>query len=433
MNTVTATEATFTLTEATPNTMLLNNSAYSLPSASAAIPFGGVTSLIRMVRLVSRGAIIEEIDNYAMLSTILKEVTTDVDELQTRGFVSGDYPHGVDYQTKFANRVQMFSSRGSASGSNSIRRFAFKLDQLGFFRSQHYLPLEWLPVTIELIFHQPAQCMMNAWTVVSAPARGSYTPSFTITEPTFHAQLLQFNSEYTSAVNNKIATDGAVLPIRTWTNTQRFSYGGSSEKFILSNKMKSLTRILCVPRQARVANTYGLGVNQYPSHIIATSANGGRAYVTAERELQNYRWLIGSTPVTDHVIDCTKGGASQAQEMIKFFAGLTGTVNFPRPRIPVVADSTTATAGGNLVPSITHTHFYDNFRTEMGLICQNLSLENIDSDDVFTGQFANTFSDLTLETSWNGGFESGEHLELQFFFEYNALLTITPTALLIEK
>jgi len=191
--------------------------------------------------------------------------------------------------------------------------------------------------------------------------------------------------------------------------------------------MKSLTRILCVPRQARVANTYGLGVNQYPSHIIATTANGGRAYVTAERELQNYRWLIGSTPITDHVIDCTKGGASQAQEMIKFFVGMTGTVNFPRPTVPVIATA------DNLAPNIHHQHFYDNFRTEMGLICQNLSLENIDSDDVFTGQFANTFSDLTLETSWNGSFASGEHLELQFFFEYNALLTITPTALLIEK
>ena len=203
-NTVSTPELVFTLT-GSPLAQDDISNPYALPSANAAIPFGGITSLIRMVRLVSRGAIVEEIDNYAMLSNIVKEVTCDEDELRTRGFISGDYPHGVDYQSKFANRVQMFSSRGSASGSNSIRRFAFKLDQLGFFRSQHYLPLEWLPVTIELIFHQPAQCMTNAWTVAASPAiGGSYTPSFTITEPTFHAQLLQFNSEYTSAVNNKV-------------------------------------------------------------------------------------------------------------------------------------------------------------------------------------------------------------------------------------
>jgi hypothetical protein len=130
-----------------------------------------------------------------MLDTIITETTTPAADLASRGWISGSTPHGVDYMSKIARKVPMYSSTVDGATYVPKRRFAFKLDKLGFFRSQHYLPLEWIPVTIEIILAQPNTCLRKCWSFASPPAVKSGTPVFKIEEPTFHCQLLTFNSE----------------------------------------------------------------------------------------------------------------------------------------------------------------------------------------------------------------------------------------------
>ena len=331
-------------------------------------PVGSVKSLIRMVRLVSRGAIIEEIDDYGLLDQILTEVTTPRDELESLGFLEGAQAHGYDYQTKFAQHVSRWApALNSNDGASLYRRFAFKLDKLGFFGTQHYVPLEWLPVTIEITFHQANACLRQHWTSVTAVG---LTPSFYVKNPTFNAQLLTFNAEYTSAVNNKIATDGAVIPVKSWRSTTRF-FTGKSDKMILSNKVKSLTRIMVVPRQQKVMNSYGLGMDQFVSALYTTADNTniddyGAAYATTKTELESYRFLIGSTPITDHSVYCLAGGAEQAMEMVKFFRTLGHDLSIGK----VGQDTTYSTAGSKIWNS-------DAFKAEYGLICQNFNLEMV--------------------------------------------------------
>jgi hypothetical protein len=233
---------------------------------------------------------------------------------------------------------------------------------------------------------------------------------------------INFLLEYTSAVNNKIASDGCVIPIKSWRTTSRFSTG-ASEKIIINNKLKSLTRIMVVPRQNRCISAMGLGADQYCSRISVNSATNGCAYVATDSELESYRFLIGSSPVTDHSIVCTKGGAAQFAEMQKFFRSLGSDINLPLGPSSAVGKK-----------------WVDLFKIHYGLICQNFNLENIESDDVFTGQFANSFSDITLETRWTkvldgsmATLDDAEKLELMIYMQYNALLTVTPTALLIES
>ena len=96
-----------------------------------------------------------------------------------------------------------------------------------------------MPITVEIIFHNADACLRsdlwpNATTtasssVLTAISTGSAstwsslhsTKSFRITEPCFQAQLLSFNSEYTQAVNSKIASEGCVIPIKSWKTTTR--------------------------------------------------------------------------------------------------------------------------------------------------------------------------------------------------------------------
>jgi hypothetical protein len=56
VNTVTATEPTFS---SATNTESWKSGPVTTADDSAVVPVGGITSLIRMVRLISRGAIIE--------------------------------------------------------------------------------------------------------------------------------------------------------------------------------------------------------------------------------------------------------------------------------------------------------------------------------------------------------------------------------------
>ena len=300
-------------------------------------------------------------------------------------------------------------------------------------------------MTIEIVFQSPDKCLRGHWYNSSGTVTRQFTPSatsFYVYNPIFHMQLLQFNSEYTSAVNNKIASDGAVLPIKTWRHTSRY-YTGPSDKMILTNKMKSLTRIFCVPRQASVVNSGGLGMDTYCSLIPGygttnpnAALNGPQITNSAETtqvELWNYRWLIGSTPVTgelctinyiylffchrsffffllDHAIDCMYGGAMQFMELVKTVRSMGHEVTFGK-------------CGRN--SAYGNNGWVDNFKQEFGLIAQNFNLEMIESDDIFTGMFANTFSDITLELNFTQtGFQDADKLLLDFYFQYNALLTV---------
>lgn len=137
---------------------------------------------------------------------------------------------------------------------------------------------------------------------------------------------------------------------------------------------------------------------------------------TAAGEFTFYRFLVGSNPITDHSIDCRNGGANQAQEVVKFFRALGNDLSF-----------------GYCCDVVGTGAYVDNFKTDVGLIAQNFMLEKIESDDVFTGQFANTFSDLTLELQSDVTIADADKIILDFFLQYNALLTVTPTSLLIES
>lgn len=390
------------------------------------IPLNGIASMISMVRLVSRGQIIEEISEYGLIHQIVHEVTTPRDELASMGWISGECPRATNTTAgKLTNRALNYHNAADATTTYSgKRRFCFKLDQLGFFASQHYIPLEWLPVTIEVTFHQVNRCLRtdNFGTTGTPDAIADAIFSgatYLITEPQFHAELLTFNAEYTAAVNNKIVTDGAIIPIKSFRHTSQF-FLGSAEKMILTMKVKSLVRLLVVPRLNSVVNNGGLGMDQFvskwtqnaekPDGVATTSA------ATAAGEISTYRFLVGSNPVTDHSIDCLRGGANQAMEVMKFFRGLTNDMSL-----------------GYVCDVVGTGAFADNFKSEYGLIAQNFQLEKIESDDVFTGQFANTFSDLTLELNSTVTLADADKLILDFFLQYNALLTVTPTALLIES
>jgi hypothetical protein len=96
-----------------------------------------------------------------------------------------------------------------------------------------------VPITVEIIFHNADACLRSdLWptasitcsssilTAVTTASATSYNTlsaakSFRITEPCFQAQLLSFNSEYTQAVNSKIASEGCVIPIKSWKTTTR--------------------------------------------------------------------------------------------------------------------------------------------------------------------------------------------------------------------
>jgi hypothetical protein len=126
----------------------------------------GVTSLIRFVRITSRGYIIEEIDNYGMLDSIFKEVTTPMDETKSVGWIGGyasrhqaakavaatsAYPTGVASTTSATDGSYTFahSHADMSRVTNNKKLWAgkttkcFRLDMAGFFKSNHYIPLEW--------------------------------------------------------------------------------------------------------------------------------------------------------------------------------------------------------------------------------------------------------------------------------------------------
>jgi hypothetical protein len=183
---------------------------------------------------------------------------------------------------------------------------------------------------------------------------------------------------------------------------------------------------MIAPRQNRVINSYGVGADQFCSRVMTTNEYGC-PYATVDTELESYRFLIGSTPITDHSIQCSYGGAQQLAEFQKFFRAMGADINLPNMWM-----DKTGLDGSNC--------WFDGFKYYYGLICQNFNLEMVESDDVFTGQFANSFSDITLETRWVNtstqalaSLTGSEKLDLTIFLQFNALLTVTPTALLIES
>jgi len=411
-----------TITSGAAAATLLNDGT----DTDSLIPLNGIASMISMVRLVSRGQIIEEISEYGLIHQIVHEVTTPRDELASTGWIAGECPRGTNTTAgKITNRALNYHTAATASTTSSgVRRFCFKLDQLGIFASQHYIPLEWIPMTIEVTFHQVNRCLRtdNFGTTGTPDAIADAIWSgatYLITEPQFHAELLTFNAEYTAAVNNKIVTDGAIIPIKSYRHTSQF-FTGSTQKMILTMKVKSLTRLLVVPRLNSTVNNGGLGMDQFISSWTQNAEKpDGVSTVsgsTAAGEFTFYRFLIGSSPVTDHSIDCRNGGANQAMEVMKYFRSLGNDLSFG------YASDVVGTGA-----------YANNFKSEYGLIAQNFNLEKIETDDVFTGQFANTFSDLTLELDSSVTVADADKILLDFFLQYNALLTVTPTALLIES
>jgi hypothetical protein len=101
-----------------------------------------------------------------MLDTILKEVSTNAGELASTGWVEGMHPPGYTLMDKVLAGAPMYAPTAPRTGTMDAdlkyRTFAFKLDKLGFFASQHYIPLEWVSVTLYGYLHHDIYSFLDS-------------------------------------------------------------------------------------------------------------------------------------------------------------------------------------------------------------------------------------------------------------------------------
>ena len=399
----------------------------------------GIHSLFKRVVIRYGGLVLEDIQEYAKLAQLLlvsgaaPDWATGVGAICDGTSGSGATTHSqdtllvysssnMDYQPGKAQTYQ-WTPKGSGSGAYIERRFTFNLFA-GLTTAQKLLPLKWMAaqfrIELELAPYDEAFIQSNFTMLPNESSATGRTGlnydtnlttrlSYTIEQPVYIAELMEFDSLYDTAFYAGMQQMGVPIKFTSWHHQSRSVPGDGTQHLPLSESARSmkaafavLTDTTAYPHAEFLTFYHNVGA------IRSTTATAvGKLSEATVNPVQEFQWRIGGRYAPAQPVDCTSGGSEAFLELSKAINSL-GDYTFSQ-RIQPKEWSCEVSANPG--------------RGQKFIMAQEF--ENTDVfPNTISGINAENQSDLMLKVSFAGtGYTAGSK-NLQTFISFDNLLIL---------
>jgi len=249
----------------------------------------GAFSWIRNLQVQGAdGTVLENIQNYNLLSRILHRATQPQDHSETSANVIQGYGDITDRQSWGTN----------ADGHT----YAIQLSASGLMANSKYIPLKYLQggITLQLELEDFARChQANA---------NDYT--YIIDQVYLHMDLCDFSDEFDAMFRNQLASEGVNIHFDTYSSHIDNLSTQNESNLEISERASSVKSVYTVMR--KTTNVNGATVDSLGTWT--------------SNELTRYRYTLGTTNYPRYDVNCEGGGAIAYAEMLKGFGAL-GDIN----------------------------------------------------------------------------------------------------------
>lgn len=370
---------------------------------------GGVHGMFRRLRVTYGGMVLEDIDDYNIISRMLIDAGVSRSYLHGAGAIlEGTHATFLEDQKAYSGSSTSLVISGAIQGTDgllSTRRYCFRPFS-GLLQCKKLIPLKWMAsaLTVELT-------VANTLDYMFCPLAGS-SPTVTISNPVFMAELLNFDSAYDAGLYYGMKTMGVPLKFASWRRHE-FNLTGTSNTVQIHERARSIKMALAAIHSSTKNIRYDTGrafqggnqnfkiISDVP---VISGSDGDHVTNATAGKVEEYQWRVGGRYYPSQPVDCRYGGAEAYVELLKGMDAL-GDYTFAANIDPRDWHVDYAAAGGNKF-------------TMVG------KFENSDiSPDTISGINGEEQSDIMLQVNAES---MGSDKKLHVFIAYDALLIVKP-------
>lgn len=251
----------------------------------------GAFSWIRNIQVQGAdGSVLENIQNYNVLSRVLHRATQPMDHNESSANVLQGYGD--------------ISERQSWGCNSTGHQYAIQLSASGILSNSKYLPLKYLQggLTLQIELDDFNRCHQASGT-------GSY--SYVIDQVHYHMDLVDFSDEFDAMFRNQLASEGVNIHFDTYSShIDTLGTNAGEVNLEISERASSVKSVYTILRETANVSS------------VATDSTGS----WTSRETTKYKYTLGTTDYPRYDVSCENGGAICYAEMLKGFGAL-GDIN----------------------------------------------------------------------------------------------------------
>ena len=276
---------------------------------------GGGHQLIRRLRLIYGGLVLEDLQEYHEIARLLIDSGVGENYLHAAGSIlDGTHGSELDESTSFISegsskvRSGKIQAMEAASKKKTLALNLFS----GLLTCKKLLPLKWMAaqfvIEIEL---NPAEVALIDSNYGEAHSKAS---TYTLTDVAYLAELMDFDSMYDTAFFMGLKQTGVPLKFSSW-HYHSFNLTGVTNFFNLHERARSVKSAFAVIKES--TPSLATDSNAFLYNMKQTVSKGQPVAGAAEAGVESYQWRIGGKYYPAQPVRCEHGAGEAYVELLK--------------------------------------------------------------------------------------------------------------------
>jgi hypothetical protein len=320
----------------TLNSVLSLDFAFSTATGSPRFQRGGAQNLIKRLRVLYGSLVLEDIQEYHTLVRIFTEAGVQNDYMSSIGTIldgmydtklcspdadaagSATSKTGVASSgfidttstTTLATTITDSLVRPSQTvavdlGGTTERTYCLNL-MSGLLTCKKLIPLKWMAaqLAIEITLSDVADCALYS----------TGTPSYTVNNVNYIAEMLEFDSTYDTAFYAGLSNGGVPLKFASW-HFHSFNVSGNSAVLQIHERARSVKSAFAVSRSTDTPS--GVIDTDRFFHALGSTYSSGAIANATTGQVAEFQWRVGGRYYPSQPVRASKGGAEALVELLK--------------------------------------------------------------------------------------------------------------------
>ena len=252
----------------------------------------GAHCVIKRLRILYGSLVLEDIQEYSTLVRIFTEAGVQSDYYDSIGGILDGM-----YDTTATGNALVSSGTATTYCLNLLS---------GLLTCKKLVPLKWMAaqLAIEVTLAAADEALITDGT----------SPSYSIQNVNFIAEMLEFDSTYDTAFYAGLVQGGVPLKFSSW-HYHTTNINGNNTAVQIHERSRSVKAGFAVLRQNTVAGN--LDANLFFNSISAAAAANGAVTASSGSIVQEFQWRVGGRYYPSQPVSCLKNGPEALVELLK--------------------------------------------------------------------------------------------------------------------
>lgn len=373
---------------------------------------GGVHEIIKHIRIMYGGLVLEEIRDYNGLARILVDAGTTPGFKSSSGRLLGGTSQGAFRTEQSSNDAIVTSDyeqaiRGQLEMLSDTHRYAIQPFS-GLLSCKKLIPLKWMAAqfVMEITLADAADCLIASSCVPMASASSLF---YEVTNVNYLAELMDFDSTFDTAFFMGLKTNGVPLKFSSW-HTHSFNITGQTLTAQIMERARSVKSAFARIKDTTVSLYTDTNRGYFDINVAPTDPTGTQVAGVQIRPggsacpVKQFQFRIGGKYYPAQPVDCDYGATEAYVEFLKTMDAI-GDYTFWNDMSANQWYGAYAFTGGDKFTIATEFEHADVF------------------PDTISGLNAEEQSDMALMVTWNGDGSVSKKV-LQIYVAYDALIVV---------